>query len=409
MKKARKVTQVKAMASSLKRDNQNVRVFPSDADPGGMDFMYHERRLLARTGSDADAVCDLLGISRTSAHHHPTKLSGLSVIDLPDQPQFADISAVMATVNAALPGKASPDHVVHIAPTSGSCPAVEAVPVSDQCPIAPYPDRRDATTATGEGVVVVVVDTGFLQGVANQLDWLDDHNDVSGQAEPATVDWYRGHGTFVAGVVRAVAPKAEVHVLALMYSHGAMVESEIVRDLTDALALSPDIISISAGMTTLDGQDPMGFQVFNEELENNHPNTLVVAAAGNDGNREHFFPASFPWAIGVGALSPDGTIAPYSNFGDSADIYALGTDLINAYPNGNFKYEEEPRRGKPDGHFTKRLALWSGTSFSAPYVTGVIAARASLPGGTVPGAWQSLQAEAGQRDPVLPILSISSI
>jgi len=100
---------------------------------------------------------------------------------------------------------------------------------------------------------------------------------------------------------------------------------------------------------------------------------VVVAAAGNNSSPLPFWPASFPWAVGVGSIDHDGGISDFSNWGDSVDVYALGRNLLNAFPKGPYVCQETPDRF--DERYFDYHARWSGTSFSAPLVTGMIAAE----------------------------------
>jgi subtilisin family serine protease len=180
-------------------------------------------------------------------------------------------------------------------------------------------------------------------------------------------------------VIRTVAPRAEVHVRADFQVGGALFESDLVRALEDVLANdNPDIISMSAGVLDNVAGGPVGFQVFYERLRH-HKGVVLVTAAGNDSSRQPFWPGASPWAVSVGALSPDWRHrAKFSNFGGWVDVYAPGEDLINAYPAGHYVYTE-PNPPAPQATFTG-LARWSGTSFSAPMVAGMIAARMSRTG-----------------------------
>ena len=80
-----------------------------------------------------------------------------------------------------------------------------------------------------------------------------------------------------------------------------------------------------------------------------------------------------------GSLDRDGRVSEFSNFGVSADVYALGRNLVNAFPDGRFVCNETP--DKDDVRvFSTGMARWSGTSFAAPVVAGLIAREISRTG-----------------------------
>lgn len=285
---------------------------------------------------------------------------------------------------------AGPDHVVSIASnphppsgTGGGCPAKEPEPVRPHTPLDPGP-TLDCNA--GRGVRIVVIDTGLDQDAVKTHPWL---RGVTGEPDPGiTTDpkgdrhlaSYAGHGTFIAGVIRTVAPEAEVHVRADFTIAGGIFLSGLLKALERVLAREqPDIISMSAGVWDDIAGGPVGFQVFYETLLRHHKGVAVVVAAGNDGSRRQFWPAASPWTVSVGALRPDWRQrAQFSNFGSWVDVYAPGEDLVNAFPAGHYVYAE-PHAPAKEATFTG-LAKWSGTSFSAPMVAGLIAARMSRTG-----------------------------
>jgi subtilisin family serine protease len=287
---------------------------------------------------------------------------------------------------------------VHICGGRGSiCPATEPTETGLD---GPWPTRNAADPDAGDGsdVRVLVIDTGYdpaenapdPQGV-RPWPWLAD---VTGQPEPDglrvpppppdRLRAYAGHGTFVAGVIKSIAPKCSVHVLNLVIDRqqpgGGVLESQLVDDLYDALDLEelPHLINMSAGCPTRMNVPSRAFQDWQAELRQRFkdPDLVLVAAAGNNSSPWPFWPASFEWAVGVGSLDRDGQVSDFSNWGDSVDVFALGRNVVNAYPDGTYICRECPDRGD-ERIFNNGLARWSGTSFSAPLVTGLIAAAMS--------------------------------
>ncbi|GAA3625055.1 S8/S53 family peptidase [Microlunatus ginsengisoli] len=270
----------------------------------------------------------------------------------------------------------TPEHLLHICSNGSCCPATEPAETGLD---GPWP-RMTPDPDAGDGVRVLVIDTGIhLPATTDgRTPWLDG---VSGDAEPngPILDPYAGHGTFAAGVVRCRAPKATVEVLRFTVdASGAVSEIEIADLLGRALesADPPDVISLSAGTYTRLHRPLLAFQVLWDNTLQRMPDTVVVAAAGNDSRYAPFWPAAFDWAVGVGSLDRDDRISSYSNFGPSADVFALGRNHVNAFPDGSYVCNETPDKGD-QREFGTGLARWSGTSFSTPMVAGMIAAEIS--------------------------------
>ncbi|MCA2213196.1 S8 family peptidase [Jidongwangia harbinensis] len=302
----------------------------------------------------------------------------------------ADTFRAMADINDAAGDEvARLEYAVHIA--SGCCPADEPTPVAPGA--APDPPVSADRTA-GAGIRVVVLDTGFDPAAAT-LSWM---RDVQGDPDPglgaAVLPRYAGHGTFIAGVVRAMAPRAEVIVRQAFGPLGVVMESDLVAALERTLRYDqPDVINLSGGTNVESVRGPSLLNAFYERVFRRYPGVALIAAAGNDNSRRHFWPAAASWATGVGALAPDWrSRAPFSNHGSWVDVYAPGQHLINAFPSGPYVYQEPPRTGT-QVQFAG-MASWSGTSFAAPVVAGLVAARMSRTGENGPAAVAALLAEA---------------
>jgi subtilisin family serine protease len=308
------------------------------------------------------------------------------------RPRDLDTEAALDQIDRELGvGVATPDHVLHVTP-AGVCPASEPEDVD----LPPYPHVNADPASDGGGALVSVVDTGFLPSLADaRHPWLMGVDGDQESYDGTHIRPFEGHGTFVAGIVRCLAPNAEVRVEGFLTNGGTIFESEIVRQLDDALDRVPDIISMSAGTLTRHNLPPLSFDVFWENRLRHYKGTVLVAAAGNDMHRGPFWPAAFPWAVSVGALDQHNARAPFTNYGSWVDVYARGVDIVNAFPDGVYTYQEPPRAGETH-KFTHGMARWSGTSFSTPIVSGMIAARMSETGENGRQAADALLARARQ-------------
>ncbi|WP_148615252.1 S8 family peptidase [Nocardioides rubriscoriae] len=348
-------------------------------------YLYRPGRLLVRS-EDLDRVLAFFA-ERTDRYGGRARsrqvVDGLHHVLLPRR---AEVPAVLPDLEAELGDDvARPDHVLYVTPGQGGgrmCPADEPRPPRRTRPLPEVAERASA----GKGVRVSVVDTGWWEPAETTglSPWL---HDVDGDAEVIdqhAIHPYAGHGTFVAGVVRCLAPAVGVEVEGFLTHGGAAYESAIVRELDEAVVetFDPHVISISAGTYTRHDRGLLAFDVFasTRRLLDGEGDLLVVAAAGNDSTTRPFWPAAYDWAVGVGALDPDGQVCDFSNTGSWVDVYALGRDLVNAYPAGTYTCQEPPHVGTVR-HF-KGLAQWSGTSFATPVVSGAIAAHMSATGRT---------------------------
>jgi subtilisin family serine protease len=296
---------------------------------------------------------------------------------------------------AGLPrGAASPDHWVHVSPGGpggNMCPAIEP---QETGLVEPWPPV--APQEKGREVSVVVVDTGWHPPAATdpRTPWL---KGVDGDDELNGPDLrpYAGHGTFIAGVVRCVAPVTKVFVEGFAIGGvggGGILESDLVVQLEEALDHDPQVINLSAGCRTRMDYPSIALETFYRTRLHKR-DCVLVAAAGNDSWAAPFWPAAFDWCVGVGSLDRDGRVSAYSNFGVSADVYALGRNLVNAFPDGTFECNETPDKGDVRV-FSTGMARWSGTSFSAPVVAGLIAREISETGSSAADARDQVLARA---------------
>jgi hypothetical protein len=287
------------------------------------------------------------------------------------------------------PGVARPDHVLYV--TGYPCAASEPIPVPPDTPPVPAPGLNargcrpchgvPRPECDGDGVFMSIVDTGLIENAAAGHSWLAG---VDGTTDPVigangNISYDAGHGTFVAGVARCMAPEVSIYVEKAFGFPGANFETELAgASLQDALNRNPDILEFTFCATT---RQDLSLATFDDVFETRiryMKGLVVLAPAGNDGRPRRTWPAAYREVISVGALSTSWRDrASFSNFGKWVDVYAPGQDLINAFPSGKYVTAEPPEN--QDREFDG-MAIWSGTSFSAPIVAGLIAARMSATG-----------------------------
>jgi hypothetical protein len=286
-------------------------------------------------------------------------------------------------------GIATLDQVLTAAQIMNPCSATEP----EQVPPGAEPDPAVCPDG-GARVRIFVADTGLVSGAAATFPWLagvqgdtDTRNTAAGVILP-----YGGHGTFVTGVLRCMAPGAQIHVANVFDTAGSALESELMPRLNAAFGFGFEILHLTASCTTRKNIPLLALEAW-LELLGAYKGVVCVAPAGNNHTRRPSWPAAFPDVLSVGALATDRHHrADFSNYGGWVKVYAPGQNLINAFGSGTYTCQIPP--DAEDVRTFSGLAQWSGTSFSAPIVTGLIAARMARRGESAREAAAALLARA---------------
>lgn len=231
----------------------------------------------------------------------------------------------------------------------------------------------------GEGVTVAVIDTG-IEPVAGLDGALIHQENLSGA--PATGDQY-GHGTFVAGIIHQVAPRAKLVSVKLSGADGSVDITQVLAALqwvvTNRAKYGIDVVNLSFGIDSRQSAytSPLNYAVQKAW----DAGIVVVASAGNLGSSGVTKPGDDPVIITVGSSDDagtvsvaDDTVAPFSSYGTTTDgvakpdVVAPGTRVVSLRVPGSTIDTQYPQARIDDVRFRG-----SGTSFSAPIVAGAAA------------------------------------
>lgn len=355
-------------------DRSRGRQFPLGAkwDSTGtqVEYLYRNHQLMC----DSDDLAQVLDAFDEVGAERPAAVTdgpvGLKVLDIGDR-DAADLADQLLGVvdedTVAL------NYVLETQSNTVMCPATEPVPWPGPTPVLGEP--------IGPGRPrLAIIDTGYYPPVAEHWGFArfaavkdnyepDDEVYVEGTT---TIRPYGGHGTATAARLLAVSGSDSVTVQVRdCLVGGAVDELTIVEDLERVVRAGVDVVSVQAGLYARAGCSPKAFNAFYRRVLRRHPDTVIVVAAGNNGTDAPFWPAAYPWTTAVGALTSGGDArASWTNVGHWVNLYASGENAVVPFPQGRYEYLDGTSAEITQGH-----ALWSGTSFSAPVVAGMIARR----------------------------------
>lgn len=254
-----------------------------------------------------------------------------------------------------------------------------------------YLDEVHPITEGHPAIKVAVLDTGvFLKhpelqhcllpgkDFVNIIDGASEHLESRLNAEKADVfggdfrdedddpdDPIVGHGTHVAGIIsgqglnmpKGVAPRCKiipVRVLAALKQGDRYVGAGLVDNINTGIKWAVDqgaeVINMSLGIRHTDGGLP------HDEVVNyaRKKGVTIVAAAGNDGREELYYPGALPHVIAVGATDENSDVAFFSTFGKQVSFVAPGTNIYSTSVDSGYAFS-------------------TGTSHASPFVAGAVA------------------------------------
>jgi subtilisin family serine protease len=258
----------------------------------------------------------------------------------------------------------------------------------------------------GQGAVVAVMDTGADAA----------HPDLAGTWRGGTNSWFDpfgvhpapfdgdGHGTTVLGIMvgggaggtTIGAAPAATWIAARIFDDGGITFDSVIHqvfqwfldpDSNTATDDAPDVVNASWGFQNLAGLCDATFQPDIEALD--AAGIAVVFAAGNTGPRAatSISPANNTGAVAVGSIDGAKVVDPTSSRGPSACDGRIYPDVVA--PGDGIRTTDLSFGGFPT------YTSGTGTSYSAPHVSGVLALlRSAFPDATLDQLKSAMAASA---------------
>ncbi|MEY9092864.1 S8 family peptidase [Paenibacillus sp. RC84] len=209
---------------------------------------------------------------------------------------------------------------------------------------------------SASSVVIAVLDTGVeLTHPDLAAHLVPGYDYVDNDSNPSDGN---GHGTHVAGIAAAVtnngigiagvAPLASIQPVRVLDNSGNGTVSNISNAIIYASFFGAKVINLSLG-------SPYSSTTLQYALDYAWgKGSVIVASAGNDGSTTPNYPAAYSTVISVASTDSADNISSFSNRGSWVQVAAPGTTILSTFPGSSYAY-------------------LSGTSMSAPHVSGVAA------------------------------------
>ncbi|MEB3315196.1 MAG: S8 family serine peptidase [Candidatus Melainabacteria bacterium] len=190
-----------------------------------------------------------------------------------------------------------------------------------------------------------------------------------------------GHGSHVAGIIAAknsdsedfngVASEAKLIAIKIFDNQGRFTSvTELLRGIRSSIIDGAKVINASIGGSYYSKLEEDTYKLADSL------GVVVVAAAGNSNSNNDYqpvYPASYETVLSVAASDKTDSIASFSNYGESVDVSAPGSQIPSTMNNQSYLAERLPLNFVKNINEEHGIWLLSGTSMATPHVAGLTA------------------------------------
>jgi thermitase len=223
------------------------------------------------------------------------------------------------------------------------------------------PQAHAIAKSYGEGITVAVLDTGLdlsHPGLLGKLASANQYWDYVGNDNNPSEElgFGYGHGTAIAGLILQVAPAAKILPIRVLDGNGRGDMDDMIAGMERAISAGAKVINVSLGSFETSAALEVMINLARDRQ------VYVVAAAGNGSRQDQSdFPAqlaengdAWNYLFSIGSVSNSDALSSFTNRGNDVSFYAPGEGLTSFFPN-------------------RATINVTGTSFSAPLISGALA------------------------------------
>ncbi|MBT1446305.1 S8 family serine peptidase [Shewanella sp. JM162201] len=212
-------------------------------------------------------------------------------------------------------------------------------------------------------------------------------NNVTGTNNSGTGNWFEpgnnnAHGTHVAGTIAAIANgegvvgvlpnrNANIHVIKVFNESGWGYSSSLVSAIDTCVANGANVVSMSLGGASSSTTER------NAMAAHYNNGVLLIAAAGNDGDNTHSYPASYDSVVSVAAVDSTKQHAAFSQFTNQVEVSGPGEAILSTVTRGEGRLADIVIGGQSyfnNGVVPHNRLVKSGTSYAPAPINGTVTA-----------------------------------